>query len=307
MRANFQGVAIALLVSLAPAAYAQHGILKGKIVDADGKPLDKVEIVIELQGSASPIKSATKGNGEFMKLGLKSGRYKLTLNLEGFVPNIIELNVSGSDPLDVGKITLEKIPVGSITQKQADEAKKHIESAAEQSGKQNYAATIESLKKYLEVVPNSPEAHFNIAAAYEKAGDRENAFAYYKKTTELKPDSYDAYVAMADIYGSKKQFKEGIDMLQKAVAIKANSPQVLFNLGAYGINSGDLQTAEQAFKKLIELDPKNGAAHYQLAMIAINQSKPEEAVQYLQKYLELDPQGTNAAGAKQLIDTLQKK
>jgi len=305
-RFAFPAVAALVLMMAAPAA-AQRGIIRGKVVDADGKPLERVEVVIELQGGAGrKFPTSSKPNGEFVRVGLTSGNYKITCSKDGFIPGILELAVSGTDPIDVGKIVMEKVPEGAITEKARDEAQKHLQAAVGASEKADYQTTIDSLKKFLETVPNSPEAHFNIAAAYEKLKDEENALAYYRKAVELKPDLFDAYVAMGDIYGGRKQWKEGAEQLQKALALKPNEAQVLFNSGAYLANAGEPEAAQQAFEKLIQLNPQHALAHYQLGVIFLGQAKNEDAVREFEKCLELDPQGSRAATAKEILSQIKK-
>jgi tetratricopeptide (TPR) repeat protein len=298
---------VALALATAFPAAAQRGVLRGKVVDAEGNPLEGVQVVIELQGGAGrKFTTTTKASGEFVRVGLSSASYSVTCTKDGYVPGLLELAISGSEPIDVGNIVLEKVPEGAITEKAREEAQKHLDAAMSASDKADYQATIESLKKFLETVPGSAEAHFNIAAAYEKLKDLDNAIASYQKAVELKPDFYDAYVAMGDIYGSRKQWQEGADQLEKALKLKPNEAQVLFNWGAYSANAGDPVKAQGAFEKLIQLDPKNAGVHYQLGVLLLSQAKNEEAIAAFEKYLELDPQGARAATVKEILSQIKK-
>ena len=71
------------LVLVASPADAQTGMLKGKVVDKDGKPLDKVAITIEFKDGITrkyDVKSNKKG--EFIQIGLPPGNYQATATHE---------------------------------------------------------------------------------------------------------------------------------------------------------------------------------------------------------------------------------
>ena len=94
--------------------------------------------------------------------------------------------------------------------------------------------------------------------------------------------------------------------LKEALELRPGDPVVLFNYGAYSMNSGDPATAETVFAELVELKPDDALAHYQLGMVKVSLAKNDEAIEHMKKYLELEPEGANAATAQQILDTLSK-
>ena len=72
-------VAAVFAVVFAPAAFAQTGMIKGKVVDAKDKPVVGAKITIEFAGGVNrKFDIKTDKKGEFIQIGLQSGAYKVT-------------------------------------------------------------------------------------------------------------------------------------------------------------------------------------------------------------------------------------
>lgn len=298
---------LALMLVVAGEASAQMGGVQGKVVDENGNPLEGVEITLELKGGGRIIEVTTNAKGDFAKGGIRPGTYTITYSLDGYEEARGEIQITMGRPEYMGTLTLAKLPEGTLTEEAHERAQQALVEAQAASGEKDYQATIESLKEFIELVPDSAEAYFNLAAAYEQIGDSENALVNYQKAVELKPDLYDAWVAIGEIYSSLKKWREGMDALGKALELQPNQTVVRFNYGAYAFNAGDMGAAQEAFEKLIESNPSHAMGHYQLGIVMVSQGQNEEAAVHLEKYLELEPEGANAATAKELLNTLKNK
>jgi tetratricopeptide (TPR) repeat protein len=157
------------------------------------------------------------------------------------------------------------------------------------------------------MMPESPEIQFNIASTYEKMGEVEKALERYEKSGELKPDFYEAWLAVADIYGKKKSWPEAASAMKKAIDLKATDPIAVFNYAVYAQNAGDVAAAEAAYQKTLEIDPGRALAYYQLGLIEVNKENHEAAIAHFEKFLELAPNDPQAAAAKGVIDALKQK
>ena len=70
---------LALSFVLAPSASAQTGMIKGKVTDAEGKPVQGAQIVIEFaDGVTRKFEVKSDRRGEFIQIGLQTGSYKVT-------------------------------------------------------------------------------------------------------------------------------------------------------------------------------------------------------------------------------------
>jgi hypothetical protein len=79
-------------------AYAQTGALRGTVVDEQKQPVAGVQILISfLGGMTRELKAETNENGNFIRVGLQPGNYKLTFSKEGHQPfEITEIRVRSS-------------------------------------------------------------------------------------------------------------------------------------------------------------------------------------------------------------------
>ena len=76
-------LAAALIAGLAPAAFAQTGMIKGKVVDAEDKPIQGAVITIEFtDGVNRKFEVKSDRRGEFIQIGLAPGGYKVTATAE---------------------------------------------------------------------------------------------------------------------------------------------------------------------------------------------------------------------------------
>ena len=76
-------LALGLTVFLALPAAAQTGQVKGKVLDAQGQPIEGAAILIEYVGALSRRhETKTNKKGEFVQIGLQSGTYKVTATKE---------------------------------------------------------------------------------------------------------------------------------------------------------------------------------------------------------------------------------
>ena len=67
---------VCVIVLIASPGYAQTAMIKGKVVDGTGKPLEKAKVLIEnKESSARKYEVSTNKKGEFIQIGLPSGMY----------------------------------------------------------------------------------------------------------------------------------------------------------------------------------------------------------------------------------------
>lgn len=301
-------VAAAFSVLLAADASAQRGAFRGKLIDEQGNPLEGVVCKAELQGGGGRSSSVTtKKNGEFVKAGLMVGNYVVTCEKEGYRSLPLGAPVSSSEQVDLGTNTMYRLAPGELSEKDHARAKELLEKFNISTESDDHEATLASLFELEKMMPESPEVQFNIASTYEKMGETDKALEYYKKAGELKPDFYETWLAIADIYGKKKSWPEAAAAMKKAIDLKATDPVAVFNYAVYAQNAGDVAAAEAAYQKTLEIDPARAMAHYQLGLIAVNKGENDAAIARFEKFLELAPTDPQAEAAKGVIEALKQK
>jgi tetratricopeptide (TPR) repeat protein len=75
---------------------------------------------------------------------------------------------------------------------------------------------IKERKKEMSLQPNDPAAHFNLGAAYEKAGKLEDAIKEFEETIKLHPNSAEAHFNLGILYDSVEQGDKAIMHILKA-------------------------------------------------------------------------------------------
>jgi tetratricopeptide (TPR) repeat protein len=309
MKSNRWTAAVAAFgVLVAVDAFAQLGGLRGKLVDEEGNPLEGITCKIELEkGGGRTSTVTTKKNGEFVKAGLQSGNYIVTCEKEGYRRAAIAAPIAAFQQSDLGSTVIYRLAPGELSESQAARAKELLEKFNLSSESDDHQGTLNSLFELSKMMPDNPEINFNIAGTYEKLGDAEKALEYYQKAAELKPDFYDAWLAVGDLQGKRKSWAEAAAAMKKAVDLKATDPIAFLNYAVYAQNSGDLAAAETAYRKTLELDPAKALAHYQLGLIEVNKGQNDAAIAHFEKFLELAPTDPQADAAKTVVEALKQK
>jgi tetratricopeptide (TPR) repeat protein len=302
-------VVLTMMCSVVAAnAFAQRGSLRAKLVDEKGQPVADVQCRIELKEGGGRRTSATsKDSGELVKGGLMPGDYVVTCEKEGFRTLALGAAVTAFEQINLGENTFYPLAPGELSEKDHARATELLEKFKMSANKDDHQATLNSLIELSKMLPDNPEIYFNMGATYEQLGDPDHALEYYAKTTDLKPDFYDAWVAVGDIHGKRKEWAEAEAALKKAMDIKATDPVLAFNYSVYSQNAGDADAAKAGFEKTLELDPNRALAHYQLGLIAVGKEENDVAIQHFQKFLELAPDDPQAEAAKGVIDALKQK
>ena len=75
---------------------------------------------------------------------------------------------------------------------------------------------IKERKKELALEPNDPAAHFNLGAAYDKAGKLHDAIKEFEATIKIHPNSAEAHFNLGVLYETVNQGEKAIVHILKA-------------------------------------------------------------------------------------------
>jgi tetratricopeptide (TPR) repeat protein len=318
-------LAFAVLAWAAPAS-AQNGALKGRVVNADGRPVDMVEVVLDFVGELKrQLKTITDKNGEWIKPGIPAGggTWMITAkknNLSGSVEKIVikinetvkvaDIVIMTEDARAKGVKPVVSSEAAAENAKKAAETDKLLEETNAAISAGNHDEAIEKLNALL--VRLAAERNDQCAACHAKLGDiyqakkdDKAAEAAYLKAIEVDPAKPGPYNALAAMYNEQRRFEDATKMSAKAAelmgAAGASDPAALYNQGVISWNQSKIPEAKAAFTKAIELDPKMADAHYWLGMANLNQGAMADAKKNFQEYLKLAPTGQNAESAKAIL------
>ncbi|MDO8678378.1 MAG: tetratricopeptide repeat protein [Acidobacteriota bacterium] len=298
---------LAFLLALAPAAFAQSTMIKGKVVDKDGKPMVGVAIAIEFQGGVNrKLQTKTDKRGEYIQLLTESGQYKITATDEKIGSQSTMLAVR------LGRVSEANIVLAPTTaannEAKAAELRKVFDEGVAASRGGNPDAAIERFQAALALSPNCFDCYYNIGVAYMTKKDDKQAEATWLKALEVKADYAEALNALSTLYNNQKRFDEAAAMSTKAAAAGGGggSADAVFNQGIILWNQGKIAEAKAKFEEAIKANPNLADAHYQLGMALLNEGKLAEAVAEFETYVKLAPDGQYSTQAKGMIAQLKK-
>jgi tetratricopeptide (TPR) repeat protein len=307
-------VIVALCVAL-PVTAQSTGMVKGKVFDAKGQPIEGAKITITYKEGASrtyTVKSNKKG--EFTQIGLTPGNYQVTADKDKVGSQTFDCRVKLGEAAEVNF----QLAAGSSGPSKEDvakaaEVKKLFDEGVTASRAGDHDTALAKFNQAATVMPTCYDCYYNIGFAYAQKKDYEKSEEAFKKAIELKSDYVEAYNGLATIYNAQKKFDEAQAASQKAASLAAagggatgGGVDALYNQGVIAWNAGKAEDAKKAFEEALKADPKHANSHYQLAMCLINMGKIPEAVTEFESYVQLAPDGQYAAQVKSMLAQLKK-
>jgi tetratricopeptide (TPR) repeat protein len=306
-------LAFALLVGLAPTAAAQSGQLKGKVVDAEGKPVQGAQILIEFaEGVNRKFEVKTDRRGEFIQIGLQPGAYKVTATVEKLGSFSQQTRVTLSRPAEV--VFEFKPGAGGGDPAAAAKAaalKKSFEEGVAATQAKNYDLAIQKFQEAATAMPSCYDCYYNIGYAHSQKKDDKAAEAAWLKAVELKSDYSEALNALATLYNNQKRFDEASAMSAKAAAAGSviggsGNADAVYNQGIILWNQGKIPEAKVKFEEALKVNASHPEANFQMGMALLNEGNMAGAISSFEKYLQLAPDGQFAAQAKGMLAQLKK-
>lgn len=297
----------AVAVPGAPVLAQTTALIKGKVTDAEGKPVDKAKVTIDFKGGITNTRNLTTNNkGEFIQVGLAPGPYLISAEKEGVGVSQEEIMLRLGD---APELVLALRPAASAA------------SAADQKFRAlfNEAVAAATADKHDEAIAKFTEAagmrddcyacYMNIGNAYYEKKDNAKAEEAFKKAVELNPNESKPYQALADLYNAMGKREEAAAMATKAGSLggaTGASAQDLYNQGVILWNAGKMAEAKAQFEAAVKADPNYADAQYWVGMATLNSGDMAAAVQYFENYLKLDPTGQYAEQAKGVVASVKK-
>jgi tetratricopeptide (TPR) repeat protein len=303
---------VATLAFALPAA--AQGLVQGTVADAQGQPIDGAAISIEQDGTNRRFDMKTNKKGEFMQIGLSSGKYKVTATKDKLSATK-DVQISQGRPASV-KLVLGAAAAASPADTAAATAmRKVLDDAIAASNAGRYDEAIAGFQKAIESNASCFACYYNVGYNYAQKKDYDNAETNYKKAIEVKADYADAYAGLASVYNAQRKFDLAAAASAKATEFSSTlgggntasgGADAFYNQGVILWNGGKVADAKKAFESAIQANPNHAEAHYQLGMALVNEGNLAGAGTEFETYLKLAPTGPNAATAKSLVAQLKK-
>ncbi len=165
--------------------------------------------------------------------------------------------------------------------------------------------------------------YFQLAEAYWKTGNREEAFAYYQSALERDPRHIQARINfstalsqarqldraatileeglrqepanakmlsnLGDVYSQQRNFPKAAEVLSEAVRLDPDLPDAFHNLANARTGLGDARGAEEALRDALLIQPDFELALNNLANLLAEKGQESEAEEYYKKAIGLSP------------------
>jgi Flp pilus assembly protein TadD len=303
MKALSAFVAVLLLSS---GAAAQSTMIKGKVVDGEGKPVQGATVAIEFKGGvARKFQTKTDRRGEFVQLLTETGEYAVTATADKLGTQTVGVRVRLGQAAEANIALSPNAGVDPA----AATLRKVFEEGVAASKANNHDGAIAKFTEASTLIPNCYDCFYNIGVSYSQKKDDKQAEAAFLKAIELKPNYTEAMNALATMYNNQKRFDEAAAMSAKASASgggSAGGADNIYNQGIILWNQGKIAEAKAKFEETLKTDANYADAYFQLGMALLNEGKLTEAVGSFESYLKLAPSGQFATQATALVAQLKK-
>jgi tetratricopeptide (TPR) repeat protein len=290
-------------------------MMKGKVLDPQGKPVPDAQITIASAdpGDSRKYNTTTDKRGEFVQIGLRSGAYTVTATKDKVGSQTLKANVrqgnAGAANLEFNLSPTSALSAADATKLKTLQASMQAGMDAANAG--DHATAAAKFSEAIAAVPDCKDCHVNLGYAYEKQKKYPEAEAAFKKAIELDANMAEAYSGLASIYNAQKRYEEATAMGAKAMALApaaggGGGAEAAYNQGVILWNGGKYAEAKEQFEAAVKANPQMADAYYQLGMANLNLGQIPAAVEAFEGYLKVAPDGPKAAEVKAAVGALKK-
>jgi len=199
-----------------------------------------------------------------------------------------------------------KKPSQGTVQKLRNPLNDLLDEAQAAMDKNDFAAAIPPLQKFIAEKPDVAFAHFQLAYAYTALKRPDDAQPEYEKCIALDPKMAEAQLNLG-ILLLDRDAKSAVAPLQKAIELLPSQSRPRFLLGLAQERSGDLNGAAQSFEGAARLDPKDADSVLELGRVYLKLNRPADAETKFRAALSLQPASSEALQGLALSLDAQKK
>jgi arylsulfatase A-like enzyme/Tfp pilus assembly protein PilF len=148
---------------------------------------------------------------------------------------------------------------------------------------------IELYREAIAFAPDDTRAWYNLAAAFQEAGDMQRASEAVREALRRDSANADAHNILGIIEMSEQKPVLALGEFEKAAAIDPRNARVHNNIGNAARALGRADEAERAFQRAIELAPNYPDPFNGLGVLNVDRDRYREAVVNFDRALQLSP------------------
>jgi predicted CXXCH cytochrome family protein len=171
----------------------------------------------------------------------------------------------------------------------AEESELNLAVADVMDGSSGDAGITRLQEAILKYAPAAPEFYLELARAYAKAGNNEQAIQWYQEALRRNPVETAAANGLADSLVGESHAAQAETILRQAIAKSPNDVQLIADLGNTSFREGRIDAARAEYLHSLQLNPFLPEAENMLGLIAIRQKNRPEAEKWLRAAIRDDP------------------
>ena len=162
----------------------------------------------------------------------------------------------------------------AIEQHEPTEAEFYFELAEAYLKTRQFDQAIRMYEAAIERRPNYLLARRNLGLAFLLAGRLPEASATTRAVLTEAPDGAEIWNTLGETYYRQRKLDEAVEAFEKAVALDPDQAEALNNLGAAKLLQGSIAEAEQSFREAVRIRPDFAAARKNLAALPAKPAPP---------------------------------
>lgn len=151
-----------------------------------------------------------------------------------------------------------------------------------------------AFQKVAELMPNDPEAHFNLGVVLKSSGRPEQAVTSYQRAIKLKSDYAEAHSNLGNTLKDLGRINDAVASYRRALKIKPDSADAHNNLGTVQKDQGRLNDAVASYRFAIALKPDFALAYYNLGNVLIELGQIDPGLSSYRRAIEIKPDFVDA-------------
>jgi tetratricopeptide (TPR) repeat protein len=129
----------------------------------------------------------------------------------------------------------------------------------------------------------------------------------YLKVLEKDPGNSEVMLLIGNTYANRGQNDKALEWYSKIEFEKIDDPTVLYNIGSNFYNASNFKEALKYYKRAVEIKGDFLDAIYQLGLARLALGDNQGAIDAFEDYLKHDPDSQRASQVRGFIEFLKKK
>ena len=307
---------------LVPTAFAQGGILFGRITDSEtGDSIVAATVILDNHvplgrvEPSPPQEIQTNDNGEYTLLGLASGSWNITIEAEGYqaAPGVVTVRFGRNAPVNVA---MDAIPHPLLAEMDPalfdgmsraernaflDGIEAELDAVAAAREREDWETALGGSRSLLERFPDMSRLHTDVGEALTRLERYEEAIESYEAAARAEP----ALRSQVDTTVARLRAQMGdADAVQALIDSGDAAREDYYNQGSAAFARGEADQAAEWFERAAAADPNWVLPVFQLGLVRLNQGDIEGAKAHFARAVEIDPSSPEGAQAQAVLSQL---